>query len=395
MTISVEKLISYTFYVALFIFAASACYIMYGQESYNGGAHITIITFATLVSWIALIFLRFSLKGLVINWPSKIILLYSIYGMWAIIITTLSGIENPKEKELLLNVMTMTLPLVVMNAVYYYILHYGNSRFLHWSFVAISGMFLVTYISIFDISNLLDNIHLGASYYMLFLLPLVLTHPSKAIKIACIVITALAVFSSIKRAGIMSVVLSVFTFIIIGQVVANHSKKRNFIVGVIFLSLFVGALIFVTTIDDLNIIERFENIGKDNGSGRAVVWNEAWRLINNQDVSSYIIGNGYNEVLKHSRFNLSAHDDYLEAWYDFGLIGLILYVSAVGSLIVFCFKTIREKYVYAPQVSMLTVIVIIQSLLSHIAIYFWMSVVVMNIGFFAAHYDRTQQRSPN
>ena len=82
---------------------------------------------------------------------------------------------------------------------------------------------------------------------------------------------------------------------------------------------------------------------------------------------------------------MSAHDDYLEAWYDYGIIGFVLYTISVLSLIWLTIKALRKKYEYASQLAMLTSIVIILSLISHIALYFWFSIVLLNIAFFAGN----------
>ena len=65
-------------------------------------------------------------------------------------------------------------------------------------FIVITALFLLTYYSFYDIDNILMNIHLGSSYYSLYMLPLVLVYPSKIGKIFWTIIICIAVFSSVN-----------------------------------------------------------------------------------------------------------------------------------------------------------------------------------------------------
>lgn len=132
---------------------------------------------------------------------------------------------------------------------------------------------------------------------------------------------------------------------------------------------------------DNNIFERFESIQKDNGSGRTDVWTEAWRLITDQGIFTYFVGNGFNTVVHNSRYVLSAHNDYLEAWFDFGLIGMLLYIISLCLLFKDIFECLKTKKEYAPAMSVLGALIIVLTMISHIAIYYWFNVIVLCIAY--------------
>lgn len=94
-----------------------------------------------------------------------------------------------------------------------------------------------------------------------------------------------------------------------------------------------------------------------------------------------------------SRYVLSAHNDYLEAWYDFGIIGMGLYVLAMLSLFKDIIVCIKVKKQYAPAMAALGAIILVLSMISHIAIYYWFNVVVLSIAYFEGCYDRDSKNN--
>ena len=122
------------------------------------------------------------------------------------------------------------------------------------------------------------------------------------------------------------------------------------------------------------------------------MWAETWHLICNQGAFSFFIGNGFNSVVNNSRLVLSAHNDYLEAWFDFGLIGFFLYLISVVLLFVDILKCLRAKKEYASAMTAVGALILVLSMISHIAIYYWFNVVVLCIAYFEGRYDREKRQ---
>lgn len=158
------------------------------------------------------------------------------------------------------------------------------------------------------------------------------------------------------------------------------------------LSAFIAVFVYIGTMGGNDVFERFEGIQDDNGSGRTDVWAETWRLISNQDAFSFFIGNGFNSVVHNSRLSLSAHNDYLEAWFDFGLIGFFLYVISMILLFNDIFKCLKAKKEYASAMSVVGALIMVLSMISHIAIYYWFNVVVLCIAYFEGCYNRDKRQ---
>ena len=198
------------------------------------------------------------------------------------------------------------------------------------------------------------------------------------------------VFSSVKRGGILALLVGLFVYIIIRQRIGKGNIWLNYLVTIGSICAVLGVFFFFAVYGETSILERFENVGSDQGSGRTLVWAETWRLIQNGDAFEFLIGHGHNTVVRDSIFALSAHNDYLEAWHDYGLIGMILYILAVVSLVASTYKSVRMKHPYSPAFCINVVNVILLSMVSHVAMYFWMSIVMLSTGVILGKIDHDE-----
>lgn len=391
MLLSKQKIITAYYYMALIAFALSACAVMFDQESSDGIAYTNfIIAFAFMV-W-SIFVLRPFTKNYLIEIPSKTILFFNVYMLWVLLVTTINPAGVEGVSSYINSLFWSALPILILNSTYYFVLHKGDSKWLKMTFLVITALFLLTYYSFYDVDNILMNVHLGSSYYSLYMLPLVLIYPSKIGKTCWTIIISLAVFSSVKRGGVLALALAMLAYIITNQLVSKQGKFTKIIIGFCVLTAFIAIFAYIGTMGDNNIFERFESIQEDNGSGRTDVWNEAWRLINNQGVFTYFVGNGFNTVVHNSRYVLSAHNDYLEAWFDFGFIGMTLYIISLLLLFKDIFKCLKAKKEYAPAMSVLGVLVVVLTMISHIAIYYWFNVIVLCIAYFEGRYNREKRQ---
>lgn len=387
MQISKDTIISKSYFLALIAFAMSACFVMREQEA-DGASEVSKYVIA-LVSIIWLAFPMLTLqKGYIFEKPSFVIIAFNIYIFWVVIISTIMPGHNDTTTSYINSIIWVILPILIFNTSYYYVLHKGTNGTLESCFVYITGLFVITYFSFFDLDNILLNIHLGSSYYALYILPIALIKPSITTRLLSIITVSLAIFSSVKRGGVMALALGLLAYIITQQIVSKRNKFSKVIIGIAILLIFACIFFYIGTLGDNNIFERFETIQEDQGSGRTEVWEEAWRLINDQGFGNYLIGNGFNTVVENSFLLLSAHNDYLEAWFDFGLIGVLLYSIAILGYLRITFLCVLRKRKYAPEMVLLASIIIVLSLISHIAIYYWFNVILLDIAILIGKSDK-------
>ena len=109
----------------------------------------------------------------------------------------------------------------------------------------------------------------------------------------------------------------------------DNLRKKGLVqkIGLIALVTIVGFWFLFS----INITEIYDSVFFDfdnGGSGRTDIWANALNIISNSDISLFI-GHGYGATT--SILNIGAHNDLLEIFIDFGLIGVVLYI-------IFCYQ---------------------------------------------------------
>ena len=92
------------------------------------------------------------------------------------------------------------------------------------------------------------------------------------------------------------------------------------------------------------------------------------------------MGHGYNAVLVDSPIHLSAHNDFLEILYDYGLVGLSLYLVFVLSFLKVSLRAFRKNADIAPVLCFQFSNFFILSNISHVFIYMLMPFVTFTYG---------------
>lgn len=384
MLISKRFIDIWIFRTSLIALALSSSIVLLGMEAGtdNGGLSVLAVLFSAVVLGGSLCYYLLERNSLKFRLPNKTIVLFSLYLLYSSI---LSAFLSLGEKNLIGVMMVFfwnLTPFLALMLSYMFAKKY-ELKFIDYSiFVVMALMLAYAYYTTFDLLNYFQESHLVTSYFTLYVLPLLMLIPSKIVKLASIIFVSIVVFSSMKRGGVIAIMGSLFVYFIVHQIVNGKNFVWGAIVTFVVIAGLGGMFIYLGMSGDADIFERIENIGDDEGSGRLTVWWETGRLIFNQDFDTFFIGNGYNKVVEHSRLALSAHNDYLEAFFDFGVFGFFFYVSAVILMFYNCYKMIKEKSEIAPHFAMFCVIYFINSAISHIALYYWMSLNMLCLGMF-------------
>ena len=223
----------------------------------------------------------------------------------------------------------------------------------------------------------------NASYILLLFLPMVLCINNKFFRYSIVIMIVLAVLFSNKRGGLIAMVLSLLMFLNFNNV--NIQKRKRIPVFLFSLMIFlIGAYcayVWFGQVNDSMLLDRFMTMEETGGSHRTFVYQETFNMILSSDFSSILFGHGWNSVLKNSPLNLSAHNDFLEVMYDFGIVVFIIYVSSLYYMFKQLFKMLKLKSVYSGQFACAIFIIIVLSNVSHIIIYsqlFFIEIIVLS-----------------
>lgn len=203
--------------------------------------------------------------------------------------------------------------------------------------------------------------------YLFFLtLPFILYRFEKQRTIVLLFFTFLGILS-LKRSMMLSCVLIwMFYFI------TNIKLKRNFYY-VVAITLFLIVMIsqIYERIDEELGGMLTERVGQEEveGQGRSGIYEYTLLMIQSSSPTELVLGHGHIGVKKDSIFQLSAHNDFLEVIYDYGLIILILYLWLWGYVIRQCYRLYHARsslfFPYATSLS----IFLVMSMVSHLILY--------------------------
>lgn len=209
----------------------------------------------------------------------------------------------------------------------------------------------------------------NASYTILYVLPLLLCIKNKTINIISLLLTLLVVLTSLKRGGVVAYIVGILLYFYTSQVVLSRRKMK--LISVIgFVFVLVGTfyiMSYVNTSIGGVLAERFSSISDDGGSGRLEIWGSVINLITHSSLFGLLFGHGWDAVYR--EIGTSAHNDFLEVFYDFGILGLIIFISLLYRLLGFTKSLLKRRSVYAPVMTLSLAIFFINSMVSHIVVY--------------------------
>ena len=130
-----------------------------------------------------------------------------------------------------------------------------------------------------------------------------------------------------------------------------------------------------------NIISnRLMNIAEDGGSGRDRVWAVTWDMICHSSPEELLLGHGYSTVVIDSPLRLSAHNDFMEVLYNWGIVIFIPYTFLHINLIKQVINLIKTKNSIAPIMAFSYVVFLILSLVSIVILYPLMALISLTWG---------------
>lgn len=211
----------------------------------------------------------------------------------------------------------------------------------------------------------------NSSYFLLYLLPILLCTKKKLITIGAFVAVFIAVAMSAKRGGTIAFLAGLIIYLIINHALLKDEKNKLLkFWGVIILVLLIVNTFIGTILDgDFLIVNRLMEISDTGGSGRDKVWEKTLEMIAESDFPYFIMGHGYNQVVKDSPLKLSAHNDFLEIIYDYGIPVFFVYILFQIQMIKQIFKMIKESSQYAAPLAFSYATFLVNSMVSHIFIY--------------------------
>ena len=212
---------------------------------------------------------------------------------------------------------------------------------------------------------------ISTAYYTLFFLPFALLSEKKVIKWGGTVLVLYTLLLCMKRTGFIAFVAGIVVYILVEYRSApKGSKKRVFVLlgGLLALTA-MYFFIMENTRGTFSVIDRLLSTGQTSNEGREDVWPVVISMIRHSDIIALIFGHGFDTVIENSPLALSAHCDFLEVIYDYGVSGLLLYLTFYKRLWNGFIKMYRQGSELAAPMSFTFVTAFVVSLFSHLIIF--------------------------
>ena len=378
---------------ALFINALVTMYMIINDdnsmEEKSQYAHYFRFLYCAVWSMCAMWYLKDKIRGELKTHIIKSFVLFTITTCVSLCITHIGNIL-----QLASNLLLFATPCLTIMGCYSYGYKYGKEESTIY-FIALTILACaLSYISIYMTYNVLgERGHFGVAYYALYLLPLILATDKRWIRIISIVVISVIIISSVKRGGLLALALGMFVYLYVSRLVADKSVKSS-IVLYVYLIIMAAFLFFLIQYLGDDIVERFLDSDDDTGSGRLDIWESLYRRLKTQDITFWIFGNGHLATTVYSWENLTAHNDFLEILYNYGLFNLLIYVSFIFSAIAYTIRAIRQKSKLAPCLAMFLTIFLILSTISIIILSHTCTLSMITLGFLIGwnEYDKKQQQ---
>jgi O-antigen ligase len=207
-------------------------------------------------------------------------------------------------------------------------------------------------------------------YYLLLLLPWVGMLRKRWLRNGLVILIGGAILFSLKRTAIVAGGLCLFAW---SMYFMRRDRRMSFglksLSFVTLISLFAFGAWGMNQALDNRILWRMSVSIEDKGSGRLELYSETLRMIARSDPPEILFGHGHHAVEQHTRSKLSAHNDFLEIAFDYGLVGMLVYLSIHGALLFGMMALFRQKDPYAPILMSSWIIFTTMSFVSHLIIY--------------------------
>lgn len=175
------------------------------------------------------------------------------------------------------------------------------------------------------------SLYINSIYYPICLLPFAILN--KKYCYISILFVLICTLLSAKQGAFIIITISSILYYILNQRLEGKKLGLSFFI-IVCVSISVGIYLYEYVVNtyDTDIIEGFSTLSEDGGSGRSDIYMVVISLLYSADCFQLLLGHGgLNSVA--NDIGISAHNDFLEVLYDFGIIGFSIYLLFIRLII--------------------------------------------------------------
>lgn len=368
------KKLLYVVFLLMAVFTISSMRVVFKQyyESAAYSPWSIIMTLAlTLCGIVAL--LTFDINAPRRTTLNKLVLLLWLYSLAMFVITMETTLSTKNPTKIFLNVS-------LWESVYFLFFCFAHKEkdTLRYSSIFFTLLFIPVTFYFLKSNNLRMALTLGMTsmgnnmiFYAVLLLPWLLLLKKRSLRtIAVLAVTVLSLLSLKRSALIILVVIDVFYFYLEYLSVSKKRLKQT-VYGVIFLVAAALLLAYFNERTGSLAVARMENLSEDEGSGRLERWYEVWDLFSSEESAALMFfGHGYRAVEQFiGGEHQTAHNDFLEMMFDYGVVGFVLYLLIHLSIAKRCVQLFKKRSPLRVSYTISYLLFFAFSMVSHLIIY--------------------------
>lgn len=187
------------------------------------------------------------------------------------------------------------------------------------------GIYMVLALRLKDLESQTNMV-----YFCLLTFPMLLLTPQKRQRYFLLILSTFAAFLSMKRSMILSFALF-WGIIEIKYLLSKGRRSYAIVLSAVMIIAVYGSFNVADDVTEGHLSERLnisndEDEDEDITNGREAIYLTTTEMIMSSSTAHKILGNGHNAVRRDSLLNISAHNEFLEIIYDYGIIMLFLYL---------------------------------------------------------------------
>ena len=213
-------------------------------------------------------------------------------------------------------------------------------------------------------------------YFLILPVPIILLNCNTRWRFRILLFTSFFALLSMKR----SMILAIALFWSIYIVKDFSSKQKKSLAIAISVALLGIAYVTVEAVDRItagNLSARTIDYEKEDiTNGRETIYRVTWKMIKASTESQLVFGHGHNAVRRDSPLEISAHNDFLEIFYDYGTIALMLYLGLwfyVVKQFLFHFRNDTDYFLpYALSICIFAVMALVSQLVVYVSYFLYL-----------------------
>lgn len=164
-------------------------------------------------------------------------------------------------------------------------------------------------------------------YFMLLPIPVLMLSENTKWQYSFLLVASFFALLSMKRSMMLSFALC-WSIIVFKYLFGTGRKRLAIVLSVFIIALAYGFFNVVDKYTGGGLSSRTVDYQKDDiSNGREAIYLVTIEMIVKSSPSHILLGHGHDSVRKNSILNISAHNEFLEITYDYGIIILLVYLG--------------------------------------------------------------------